>query len=81
MVDRLFYGCPNCREPKTTMKHGQYIFINVTAVEYGLKCQVVMNCTACGFVEDITKDVNQVSKQHLDDLLGVKSNDHHLSYN
>jgi len=79
MKDRLFYGCPNCVEPKTTLKYGQHVFINATAVQYGSKCQVVINCTVCGYVEDISEDVNHVSKQQLDDLLGERSTDgYHL---
>lgn len=41
----------------------------VTAIQYGSKCQVVIKCSACGYIDDITDLVNQVSKQYIDDLL------------
>lgn len=70
---QIYYGCPNCIEPMTTLKEGQHIFINVTTTDYGLKSQVVINCTSCGFIQDITKEVKQISKTTMDELLNKKT--------
>ena len=57
-IPKYFYaGCPNCPEPKTTLEHGDHVFINVTVTYYGVKCLVVANCTICGFVENLTDTV------------------------
>ena len=69
MSGRIFYGCPNCLEPKTTLKNGKHVFISTTAINFGAKCQVVINCSICGYVEDITNDTKQVSKDEIDKLL------------
>lgn len=35
----------------------------------GSKCRVVIKCSACGYVDEITDLVQHVSPQYLDDLL------------
>ena len=66
----IHFGCLHCPEPKTTIERGDHISINVTSVNYGAKVRVVISCSVCGFVSEVTEHVEQVSKQYLDDLLG-----------
>lgn len=66
---RIYYGCPFCIEPKTTLEKGEHVFISATTINYGAKCKVVINCSVCGYAEDITDKVRQVSKVDIDLLL------------
>jgi len=69
MSEKSFsFYCPNCIEPKTTIKYGDHVHLNVTAINYGSSCQVVMSCSVCGYVQDITKKAKQKS---LNDILEI----------
>lgn len=67
-VNPFSYTCPECIEPKTTLEHGKHVFINATAIEWGTRVAVSINCTICGSVTDITDEVNQVSKADFDQM-------------
>lgn len=53
--------CETCKK--------RYLRTYVTAIQYGTKCQVVIKCASCGYVDDITDLVNQVPKHYINDLL------------
>jgi len=50
----------------------RYLRFYITPGTCGGKCQVVVKCSACGYIDDITDLVMQVSKQYIDDLLDGK---------
>lgn len=74
------FGCARCPEPKTTIEHGDHIAINVTSTNYGAKVIVVVSCSVCGYVRDMTEHVKQVSYQHIKDLI-TDSGDNDLMKN
>ena len=67
--EEFHVGCPKCIEPQTTIEHGRHIFIGATGSRYGAKCLVVIKCDVCGFVEDVSFRVNQISKGEFDKLV------------
>ena len=70
-IPMFHFSCAKSIEPQTTIEHGDHVYLNVTAIHYGAFVQVVMTCSACGFVEDITSTiiVKQQPKSAIDDLL------------
>lgn len=69
MADTIYYGCPVCNEPKTTLDHGQHVFLNATSVQFGMKCRIALECTVCGFVKEITNEIKQISSSDFSALL------------
>ena len=67
-MPKFFIACPKCIEPRTTLEHGEHVQINVSATNHGAKCCVQMECIVCGTVRDITKEVNQISMAHFEEL-------------
>ena len=67
------FSCPKCLEPKTTIKHGDHVHIHATSVNYGSAVRVIMSCSICGCVQDITKKVKQESFATIEEILKEKN--------
>ncbi len=65
----MHYGCPNCKEPKTTIKNGQHISLGATVMDYGNRVRLFITCAECGYTKELTDQITLLSITDFEYLL------------